>query len=182
MPALQDRSYRPRAHSRSAARASRSQTPPVLVEQETLRVVHVADAVQLRGPDGHREQDLGDGHDRVQVPRRVRLLTAPPFLAPRLRARRDPAGGGFPGPLHLRDPRRARMAGHGAGLLPLAGGAEHGARGGHLHGAPHAVGARGRGSTLNTSPTNKDFYRAHKFYPTSLARRREEYSIWRRDL
>tara|TARA_B110001452_G_scaffold246871_1_gene232511 strand:+ start:164 stop:469 length:306 start_codon:yes stop_codon:yes gene_type:complete len=38
------------------------------------------------------------------------------------------------------------------------------------------------GSTLNTSPTNKDFYRAHKFYPTSLARRREEYSIWRRDL
>ena len=39
-----------------------------------------------------------------------------------------------------------------------------------------------RGSTLNVSPTNKDFYRANKFSPTNLAERRAEYQIWRRDL
>ena len=38
------------------------------------------------------------------------------------------------------------------------------------------------GSALSASPTNKDFYRAHKFYPTKLARRRAEFAIWRRDL
>ena len=73
------------------------------------------------------------------------------------------------------------MAGHGAGLLPLAGGAEHGAREADISTVLLTRWAR-VGSTLNTSPTNKDFYRAHKFYPTSLARRSEEYSIWRRDL
>ena len=40
----------------------------------------------------------------------------------------------------------------------------------------------GVGSTLNSSPTNKDFYRAHKFYPTRLAPRRADYKIWRKDL
>ena len=37
-------------------------------------------------------------------------------------------------------------------------------------------------STLEVSPTNKDFYRAHKFKPTGLAPRRAEYSIWRKDM
>ena len=37
-------------------------------------------------------------------------------------------------------------------------------------------------STLEVSPTNKDFYRAHKFKPTGLAPRRAEYAIWRNDM
>ena len=40
----------------------------------------------------------------------------------------------------------------------------------------------GVASTLEVSPTNKDFYRAHKFKPTGLAPRRAEYAIWRKDM
>ena len=58
-----------------------------------------------------------------------------------------------------------------------------GARGGHEDGPVDEVVRRCiEISTLEVSPTNKDFYRAHKFKPTGLAPRRAEYAIWRKDM
>ena len=53
-----------------------------------------------------------------------------------------------------------------------------------IPGAPNlsTPSARQRRLPSARQTTNKDFYRVHKFYPTNLAPRREEYAIWRRDL
>ena len=115
-------------------------------------------------------------------------LTEVTLLLPDLHAYDTAASAGCASKLE----RAARRPRQGAGLLPLGEEVLSTARArrasvrtvcSRTRSVGAGVGVRRSDAHDQREPHEQGvFYRAKKFYPTTLARRREEYAIWRRDL